>query len=92
MSLIIDQTKSKFFMNKQTTNETQNDTMPLYMVVKLIGNEYSFLSSQCYNGFIEARDEAIRCAELNPSHSGGFAVLKTLAIYKADITVNETIL
>ena len=85
-------------MNK-TTNETQKpttediqDTEPFYMVVRLDDAGYGELPSEVYNEQYKAFMEAARLAELNPSHSGGFAVLKAVAIYKADVKVNATIL
>jgi hypothetical protein len=98
MSLIVDQTKSKFFMNK-TTNEAQkpitediNDTKPFYIILRLADKLEGADVFGSYEDYVIARDEAIRYAELNPSHSGGFAVLKAVAIYKADVKVNATIL
>jgi hypothetical protein len=98
MSLIIDQTKSKFFMNK-TTNETQkpitddiNDMKQFYMVVRLEKDLVNRDVHGSYDDYEEACDNAARLAELNPHHSGGFAVVKAVAIYKADVKVNATIL
>ena len=102
MSLIIDQTKSKFFMNTQTTYKTQkplaadiNNTNSFYMVVRLGGNGLQNVDaspSVRYDDYNEAFQEAERLANKNPTHPRGFAIVKAIAIYKGEVKVSGSLL
>ena len=84
-------------MNKQTTNKTHNpttddinDTKPFYIIVRLADKLENADVFGSYEDYEEACDNAARLAGVNPHHTSGYAVLKTVAIYKADVKVNET--
>jgi len=102
MSLIIDQTKSKFFMNTQTTYKTQkpltadiNNTNSFYMVVRLGSNGLQNVDaspSVRYDDYQEAFQEAERLANKHPNHPRGFAIVKAIAIFRSEVKVIGSLL
>ena len=84
-------------MNTQTTYKTQKpltaditNNQPFYMVVRLGSNGYQQADaspSVRYDNIIEAGEEANRLATKYPNHPRGFAVVKALYIYKANVSI-----
>lgn len=82
-------------MNTGTTYKTQKpiqadiiDNRPFYMVVKLGSNGYQKEDASPtvrYDDESEAREEAERLAVKHPNHPRGFAVVKAIAIVRAEV-------
>ena len=85
-------------MNNSTTYKTQkpltadiNNSQPFYTVIRLGSNGYQQPDSAPtvrYDDEVEAREEAERLARKYPTHPRGFAVVKAIAIIRADVTIS----
>ena len=84
-------------MNTQTTYKTQKpiqaditNSQPFYMVVLLGSNGYQkedASPSVRYDDEMEARMEAERLAAKHSTHPRGFAVVKAIAIVRAEVSI-----
>lgn len=104
MSLATDPKHFMSFMNhiNQTNYKTQvplqadiTDRKPFYMVVRLGSNNYQQADASPtvrYSDPAEAAREAERLANKHASHPRGFAVVQAIAIYKANVMVERTVL
>jgi len=81
-----------------TTYKTQKpiqaditNSRPFYMVVRLGSNglqKGDVTPTVRYDDELEARMEAQRLATKHPNHPRGFAVVKAIAIVKAEVTIS----
>jgi hypothetical protein len=95
-------TDPKHFMDTQTAYKTQKplyaditSNQPFYMVVRLGSNgcqQADSAPSVRYDDMIEAGEEAKRLASKYPNHPRGFAVVKALYIYKANVAITRNCL
>jgi hypothetical protein len=67
------------------------NSKPFYMVIRLGSHGYQkedATPTVRYDDELEARMEAERLASKHPNHPRGFAVVKAIAIVKAEVTIS----
>jgi hypothetical protein len=81
--------------NSQKSIAEDAGTKPFYMVIRLGSGglqQHDSSPTVRYDSIVEAAEEAKRLAAKYPAHPRGFALVRAVAIYKAEVSIHSNYL